>query len=553
MRKLLLSLLLFAQVASAQWVTETYPLASGWNGIWVSQDCSYASIDTLLANYPQIEEVWLWNPVAGSAQFSNSPSVPVASDVAWQVWRRGKPAETTLARLIGGSAYLIKTSGNAPLALTGRPLAPTLLLTSLGTNFVGFPMMTPDSATTRSIARFFSFDSVLKNNPPVYEYRGGNLTPNNPALITAITTTPLRRNKAYWINAADTTHYYGPIEVTVLGATLDFGTSRSFVTVRLRNAIDPARNLPVTATLAPAPSATPPVGQSPVAGAVPLLVRGPRDAQSLEFTFSPLGTGITRTLGPGETTEVTLAVDRSAMGNATGAVFQSLLQVSDSLNLTRVDLGVSAEVASFTGLWAGAAVVNAVDQTIGQSTVPDAAAPSNFPIRFILHRSASGQVTVLPQVYIGEAAGVSVASTSEAKVTAVSPGKVARFSSASFPLGSSWPAAGSIGLTGTVAFSVPLAYNAATNPFVHSYHPDHDNLDARYRVLPAGVESPDITRAITLTFQPSLPGAADTGIGSTTLGGTYREVISGLRATPVAVSGTFVLRRVAPTPALIVP
>ena len=545
--------LIFAITARGQWVTESYPLLSGWNGIWVSQDCSHATIDQLLASSPAVEEVWLWNPVAGGAQFSSSPSTPLASDVAWQVWKRGKPAETTLTKLLPNSSYLVKASGTLTLSLTGRPVPPRNLMTSLGTNFVGFPMVQPDSANLRSIERFFSFDSVLKSNPPVYGYNGGNLTPNNPGLITAPLTTPLRRNKAYWINAADTTNYYGPVEVTVLGSSLDFGGSRGFVTIRLRNAIDPARNLPVTATLAPAPSAVPPVGQAPIAGMVPLLVRGQRDAQTLDFTYAPLGGGITRTLGPGEQTEVTLALDRTTMGSTTGAVFQSLLQVTDSLNLTRIDLGVRAEVPSFTGIWIGAAVVAAVDQTIGQTTVPDAPAPSGFPIRFILHRADSGQVTVLQQVYVGEAAGVSIASASEERVTASATGKIARFSSASFPLGSTWTGTGGIGLSGTVNFDVPLAYNASTNPFVHTYHPDHDNLDARFRPLPAGVESPNIVRAVTLTFQPNLPGVTDGGLGSTTLGGTYRETITGLRSTPVTVSGAFVLRRVAPTPALINP
>ena len=93
-----------AASASAQWVTESYAVLPGWNGIWVSHDCTHASIDELLAGQPQIEEVWLWNPVGGSVQFSASPAVPLANDVAWQVWRRGKPAESTLTRLLGGQA-----------------------------------------------------------------------------------------------------------------------------------------------------------------------------------------------------------------------------------------------------------------------------------------------------------------------------------------------------------------------------------------------------------------------------------------------------------------
>ena len=113
MKKTLFALLLLAATASAQWVTENYPLLPGWNGIWVAQDCTHVTIDDLLAGQSQIQEVWLWNPVGGSIQFSTSPSVPLANDVAWQVWRRGKPAETTLTRLTGGAAYLVKITGNA--------------------------------------------------------------------------------------------------------------------------------------------------------------------------------------------------------------------------------------------------------------------------------------------------------------------------------------------------------------------------------------------------------------------------------------------------------
>ncbi len=552
----LLALLICATASRAQWVTEPYPLLPGWNGIWVSQDCTHETLDDLLAGSPGIEEVWLWNPVGGAGKFATSPAVPLAQDVAWQVWRRGNPAGTTLTRMLPGSAYLVKVTGSGfTLSLTGRPVPPRYSLARSGRNLVGFPMLTPDSSSERSIEQFFSFDSVLKFNPPVYTYRGGALSavnPKNPVFIGTPRTTALSRGKAYWLNTNDQTRYYGPVEVTVLGSTLDFGAALSAVTVRLRNAIDPAKNLGVTATLAPAPSATPPAGQAPIAGPVPLLVRGPRDAATLDFTYTPLGSGLSRTLGPGEQTEVTLALDRPAMGSATGAVFQSLLQVSDSLNLTRIDLGVRAEVPSFTGLWIGSAVVTAVDQTIGQSTVANAAAPSAFPIRLILHRTDAGGVTMLQQVYVGAAGEAMIAGASEALVTTASTGKVARFSTASFPPGNTWAGTGGIGLSGTLSFNVPLGYNAPTNPFLHTYHPDHDNLDPRFEtLLPAGVESPNITRAVTLTFTPTLPGVTDNGIGSTTLGGTYQETITGLRATPVSVSGAFVLRRIAAVPSLL--
>ena len=418
-------------------------------------------------------------------------------------------------------------------------------------------MLTPDSSSLRNIEKFFSYDAVLKTNPSVYAYRGGALsdvTPKNPTLISTPRTTSFSRNKAYWINTTQPTRFYGPVEVTVLGSTLDFGATLSAVTVRLRNAVDLAKNQTLDVTLAPAASAVPPTGQAAVAGLVPLLVRGARDPQTLDFTYTPLGAGLTRTLAPGEQTEVTLSLDRAAMGSTTGAVFQSLLRVTDSLALTRIDLGVRAEVPSFTGIWIGAAVVNTVDQTIGQNTVANAAAPSSFPIRLILHRGNGGAVTVLQQVYFGGVNGVPIASTAESPIVSASTVPVTRFSSATFPPGTPWAATGGLGLTGTLTFNVPLGYNAPTNPFVHQYHPDHDNFDARFEtLLPAGVESANITRAVTLTFQPNPPGLTDNGLGSTTLGGTYRETITGLRATPVSVSGAFVIRRVAAVSSLLPP
>ena len=540
-----------ASTASAQWVTESYPLLAGWNGVWLSQDCSYAPLDTLLAGYPQIQEVWQWNPLASTTQFVTSPGIPIAPDISWKVWRRGLPADTTLTSLVGNAGYLVKVatgSLNFTLPLTGQPLLPGQTFKSSGLNFIGFPTLTPDSSSLRNIEAYFSYSAILKTNPPVFGYRGGALSevsPKNPVSITTPRTTPLSRGKAYWINGTVFTDYYGPIRVTILGGGINFGDALNTATVRLKNVIDPSRNLSVTATLAPAASAIPPTGQTPIAGTVPLLVRGPRDPQTLQYTYTALTAPITRTLAPGEEVDVVLALNRSALGSTAGAVFQSLLQISDSLNLSRVDLGVRAVSTSFTGLWVGAAVLTQVDQIIGQTTQAAAAAPSNYPIRLIVHRASSGVSTLLQTVYLGKAAGTSIASASEAPVLGASTQQPSRLTSASFPLDLAMPGAGQLGPSGPLTFNVALGYNARTNPFVHTYHPDHDNLDARGEMLlPAGVESYNITRAITLNFTPAGAGASDPTLGSTSLSGTYSETITGLRATPITVSGAFVLRRI---------
>ena len=107
----------------------------------------------------------------------------------------------------------------------------------------------------------------------------------------------------------------------------------------------------------------------------------------------------------------------------------------------------------------------------------------------------------------------------------------------------------------TLLRTIVLGYNASTNPFGHTYHPDHDNRNARFDgVLPAGDESPTIERDLSFSFTATPPaGVSPQGWGSSVLGGNYSETIRGIRQaktadnTPinsVTVSGTFVLRRV---------
>ena len=73
-----------------------------------------------------------------------------------------------------------------------------------------------------------------------------------------------------------------------------------------------------------------------------------------------------------------------------------------------------------------------------------------------------------------------------------------RIVAAHLPLDLADPAVGTFGLGGTLTGTVSLPFNDATNPFVHQYHPDHDNKDARFQPLeklasrasPSGARSP---------------------------------------------------------------
>ena len=104
---------------------------------------------------------------------------------------------------------------------------------------------------------------------------------------------------------------------------------------------------------------------------------------------------------------------------------------------------------------------------------------------------------------------------------------------------------GSVALGSTLVRTVTIAFNDRTNPFVHAYHPDHDNKDARGTPLSAGVESYNVARECRFTFTTTPPGGSSSvGWGSSVIGGTYVEIVTGLHKDSITVSGTFELRRV---------
>jgi hypothetical protein len=373
-----------------------------------------------------------------------------------------------------------------------------------------------------------------------------------------------------------------------------------------------------------------------ITAAVPLRIRGALNPLTSAYAYTDLTTAApyTLSLAPGQETEVTVVVNRSAMTASSGALYGSLLRLTDSLNYSKIDLGVSAVASDFTGLWAGAVALSQVDQIQGNA-VPPAPGPAQttaivaagavtgvtvnstaaqfsstptvvftggggtgaaataviektflarvtvtaggtgytsaptisfsggaldpratavaFPMRLLLHRAANGTVKLVQQVYLGSDGSTTTAATAQTLFPAtLKPTK--RLSAAQFPSDFVGTGTGSLAPTGTLSFTVPLGYDADTNPFVHRYHPDHDNLDPLFGTkLAASKESWTVNRAITLTFATSLPSVMDPAWGVSMLGGTYSETVTGLRAAPISTSGTFILYRVANSAALLTP
>ncbi|MCF7675989.1 MAG: hypothetical protein K9M97_11640, partial [Akkermansiaceae bacterium] len=345
-------------------------------------------------------------------------------------------------------------------------------------------------------------------------------------------------------------NFYAPIEVTPSNPDgLDFGRTGSVMTVRLRNRGDSA----VTVSISPESSAAAPSGETPIVGSVPLTLR------ASDGTETPLGGAITQVVGPQASVTLSFGINRSAMSSDVDAFYASLLRFKDSDNLMDVLFPAQATVASLAGLWVGEAeVANVVSKVVSS---PGSTTPRSYPLRFIIHVDDGGTARLLSQVFMGTLAGEGNPDglcTREAGLKQDAKASAHRVSVGHLPLDAVVTAgSGSVALGETLVRTVTIDYNDPTNPFVHQYHPDHDNKDARpdgtVISLSNGDESYTITRACSFEFTTGPPtGTSSLGWGSSVIGGNYSEVLGGLRKEAIHVSGTFILRRVSENSNLIV-
>ncbi|MCL5098220.1 MAG: tail fiber protein [Candidatus Omnitrophica bacterium] len=291
----------------------------------------------------------------------------------------------------------------------------------------------------------------------------------------------------------------------------------------------------MTVTLNLLTSETPPQGQPAIVDLPPLLVRGALNSANLTYGYTALSTASSQswTLPPqgqdGSDIQVVLGLNRYVMNNSSpGALYAGILQFTDSFGFSEVDVPVSAVQGSTAGLWVGQASITQVAnylKTYQRDAINNLVISNNgsyvvtgietdlgavsqpFPLRLILHNDGANTV-LLQRVYYGLDPGSNlVVATSQ---SALDPARLAtarRISAVDLPWSSNnapWVCTGTLEPGGTLATAVSLPYDdQASNPFLHTYNPDHDNLDASFQEeLPPGAESYNIARQITLSFLP---------------------------------------------------
>lgn len=180
-----------------------------------------------------------------------------------------------------------------------------------------------------------------------------------------------------------------------------------------------------------------------------------------------------------------------------------------------------------------------------------------FPLRLIVHNNGSTS-RLLQRAYLGQnSTSQQIVATVQSAVQLAGARRLSAVHLPSSDEDGPWPFGGAMEEGGTLQTTIDLPYwKQSSNPFLHTYHPDHDNKDALYsEELPAGRESYDTKRVMRLGFDaPGLDFESRTR-GGTSLTGSYAETIS-LRANnntlkEFNVLGTFTLTRITDTATLV--
>lgn len=219
--------------------------------------------------------------------------------------------------------------------------------------------------------------------------------------------------------------------------------------------------------------------------------------------------------------------------------------------------------AAETGLWVGQVDIDQVTNISTPTSSKKTGAPMSFKV--ILHQGSDGTVKLLKSVVLMWQDG-----TKNADGSVNTPGHYAlvsdparipdfkgvalrdnqtvgrRISTTNYDFaGTDLACSGSIAESGSVTCTLTLGADLPTNPFLHRYHPQHDNLNSTYTGAATTPEVLTVTRVMQLTF--TTPSPKPPTWGSTQLGGTYAETLTGLNNTPLTVAGTFTLSKVSKT------
>ena len=560
----------------AQNVTQTFTLLPGWNSIFLEVTPPNPSMSAIFSD-PAIAAVAEPKVRVSTVAFIQNQNELPFNRGGWLLFiptNRIESLNNDLFNVRVDHAYLVQVSGTKPVtvSVTGPPSLRQLPFLPDTYTLRGLPV---DPAAPPTFGQFFAA-SPAHTDPATGQLQAIYRLNNATAQWELVSPNDLMsRGVAYWVYTSGSSSYAGPLTVKQPGGDgLDFSlTVDELDLTLLQNSGGPE-----TISVNDMTSGYRPLAYWSTTNSLPIWL--------------PLPQTLTLNLANGTNRLLRLAVRRSQMTND---LYATVLEVRDGAG-TLYHLPVTAQrpaglagqntgggaipVALQAGLWVGDVTVNAVAETYNNPTNPTpVSAP--FDLRMILHVDTNGTTRLLREViqmfrvgtYTNNAAGQQVLSQPGQYVLLTDDTLLSQFTGAALrdgtPVGRRISTAsfdfdppggtnyivmnGGFGVNNTLGCSITLAPATPTNPFLHRYHPDHDNLDAFYQPLSANVpqEVYTVTRQIQLQFTPTDPaGTPSTDYGYNTIGGVYNETIQGIHRNPLVSRGTFHLTRVVTTPVL---
>lgn len=602
---LLAGVLVLASAGHAQWLTQAIALRPGWNAVFLEVEPEDNACTAVFAGVP-VQSVWAWNRRFEPVRYIQDADSLEAAQPEWLTYYppgMGPPAATDLHAVQGGRAYLVKLGGlqGAVLNVRGKPVlrSPTWVPGSF--NLVGFPLAAQGAPT---IATFFA-PSTAHQDPRLHRLSATGkwervASPAASALRAG------EAVWAYCATASDyeapLSLRFG------LGGGLDFGRALGEITLQLRNHTTAEKTVTLRLAPSEAPpTETGPFVAGPVPlscyrVAPGQIGWGPLDEG--QTVTVPAGSEVPVRLAVRRAAMASFTPP-AGVTSRSGVIYASLLEVSDGEGVAfRVPVSSEGLVAYTksadgrlkgddprVGLWVGYASLDYVsspaqtapepEPPAGREHAPNIPAGGEFEFRLIVHVDESLQARLVQQVTLmfdpgayGPApgnptrqvvveAGRSVLITDDALLgqysgTALRDGQEVgrRLSTAAYAFprsGGTRPSvldlAGDFS-TASTAFpeeltcTFTLAHDDPLNPFLHRYHPDHDNLDDQFAAPKQ--EALEVQRTITLVFSDSDPERPDNPPSwwDSEVGGWYEETVAGVHKADLRVEGVFRLERV---------
>lgn len=569
-QRLFIGLLLFAsvpvlaQTATRQQVVDLQP---GWNSVYIEVEPEDNGMAAVFADIP-VASVWRWLPQEAGARFVEDPADGLKNIEGWFAWfpePRPEAFLSNLFRVNANTAYLIRIEGTEShqIVLDGRPELIPLRWETNAFTLTGLPVSDSNPPT---FAEFFA-NSGNHQGQPIY-----SLDEDGRWQVVDAATTPVESGVAYWVYTESNSRYQGRLDVVLdQGESMEYKAVLDEIRIVLRNRSDLPGSFLVRRI-----SST----------GMPLAFRF-EDIETGEVGWPQLPAALNLDAPAREDVFLTLGALRR---DFTASRMEEILEITDEFG-ERMYLHVGANTVQpfiapvrsaakgtggtdLAGLWIGEVEVNAVSESQLGGVVPSDA-PQVFTQRLIIHVDSAGQARLLKDVIQMFEEGTLVPSDEDPSfqevdqpgryVLLTDPGLIGlytgavnrggrsvgqRYSTVAYDFqGDSLIFDGDFGGTGQISTTLVIEPDLPTNPFLHRYHPDHDNRDAQF--LNPRIEAYQVVREMRLIFSDEDPlGTTPPGWGETLVGGNFEESITGLHKNTIFTSGKFRLRRISAVPVL---